>query len=499
MTTDGHARDLARHLGTAPAAALVRWASSINAAVEVTVPVWKATGYTGGIVLAVVVTRPPGPPIKLLAKYCPPGPYAHEPQRHHLAVQVSPPGFVDAHLVRPFFDPIPVGDGYVLLQDIAGGSLLDYQPMSGLSPSELAPACRAVVDTVVRTWNGPDIRTQVATVAAFLTAEMRDTFAPGGSVRRWGSRRGLLKDGRLWLSFPGAPDEVLPNPMTMAEPDHPLLRTTEIMSLVGRTHGDLHLDNVVVRRRPARDPRDLQLVDLTTFEPSASLTRDPAMLLLAVVARALPDLPTDQRHALRRLITSTGGADDVSLVPPYLAATVVAVTEAGRAAVLPNRLDAEWDAQFLLSLQAVALLHTTFDSVPPDDRCWFLLLAATAGAEFMRRRGLCQPGEPWSITCDDVAAPQPAAASRDPAPSSGATEPGYSGMIKLQVCWGMGASWRDLADVLGVPRHERDRFAAGYEAQELWEWLAARGRIGDLRGGLRLIGRDDLLPYLDGS
>jgi TIR domain len=86
------------------------------------------------------------------------------------------------------------------------------------------------------------------------------------------------------------------------------------------------------------------------------------------------------------------------------------------------------------------------------------------------------------------------------ATSAGAPgNPAYPGMTKLLVCRALSGGWRDVADVLDIPSHERARFSHGYEAQDMWDWLSDRQRLGELRGALRVLGRDDLVRTLDGE
>lgn len=56
----------------------------------------------------------------------------------------------------------------------------------------------------------------------------------------------------------------------------------------------------------------------------------------------------------------------------------------------------------------------------------------------------------------------------------------------------LGNSWEDLADVLQIPAFEKGRFRQGNEPRQIWEWLDARERLGELEAALRTIGRDDL-------
>ncbi|WP_433219288.1 AAA family ATPase [Dactylosporangium sp. CS-047395] len=61
----------------------------------------------------------------------------------------------------------------------------------------------------------------------------------------------------------------------------------------------------------------------------------------------------------------------------------------------------------------------------------------------------------------------------------------------------IGPDWVDLADLAGVRPHQRARFPHGDEPRALWEWLEARGRLGELAPALRALDRDDLADLVD--
>lgn len=72
----------------------------------------------------------------------------------------------------------------------------------------------------------------------------------------------------------------------------------------------------------------------------------------------------------------------------------------------------------------------------------------------------------------------------------------YSGQTKIAVCSRLLADWPQLADYLDVPLPDRARFDRGREAQGVWEWLEARGRLAELAPALATIGRGDLAEVL---
>jgi len=81
-----------------------------------------------------------------------------------------------------------------------------------------------------------------------------------------------------------------------------------------------------------------------------------------------------------------------------------------------------------------------------------------------------------------------------------ASPAGIPDPVQLEIVRRLTYDWPDLADVVGAPAADTRRFRGGEEARELWEWLASRGRLGDLPGALEEIGRGELAsllhPYL---
>jgi hypothetical protein len=80
----------------------------------------------------------------------------------------------------------------------------------------------------------------------------------------------------------------------------------------------------------------------------------------------------------------------------------------------------------------------------------------------------------------------------------GASEMEFTGKSKVFFCQNLGKSWPDLADLAGIPEHIVNKFTAGEEAREIWEWLENRGQLGKLPNFLRdpLIDRAELADKL---
>jgi WD40 repeat protein len=365
------------------AAALADWATGQHSQVRLPSRRWKRCGYTESVLVAVVIhPGPPGSgrPTKLIVKVCPTGRAAEETGRHQEAWQDARE-FAEQHLVRQLFPRHPVGDGRYLMFQESAGSLLTSRTVSELPDEHRVAALRSAVDLVLRKWNhdGPIPRT--GTAAAYLNNELR-TALERPSVRRWADAAGLLVPGRDWISTEAdAVHGAMPNPVRMAGPDS-LVAGLEIDYLVGRSHGDLHVDNILVPVPQVGEPElhQMRFVDLSEYRPDAPLTRDLVTLLLSALLPVVPDLPADQADAL---LTFVLGPNDRSppRLPPILVETVRELYRVGEEHA--REWGDEWRAQYLLSVQAGATLYTTFDNARESGRWWYFRLAARAAKAFV--------------------------------------------------------------------------------------------------------------------
>ena len=145
--------------------------------------------------------------------------------------------------------------------------------------------------------------------------------------------------------------------------------------------------------------------------------------------------------------------------------------------------------------------------VPPGTRGgWFVLLVRpgerrirvrpTAAYRFTDpdRSGLrpgCEPAD------REITLPEPTAPA---APTlSGAVRLALPGAVRLEVIRRLNGSWPDLADVVGVPMHDRPRFPPGEEPRSVLQWMEGRNRLHELADALERIGREDLAELVRGG
>lgn len=87
----------------------------------------------------------------------------------------------------------------------------------------------------------------------------------------------------------------------------------------------------------------------------------------------------------------------------------------------------------------------------------------------------------------------PAAAAEEPA----VADKYYSNHVKIKVIQRLGEDWLGVADHVGIPAHERKTARPGHGPRFIWEWLAQRGGLQQLRAALAANDRMDLVRELD--
>jgi hypothetical protein len=396
---DSHHRsaaDVVTLLGAGPAAALSKWAEINERTFWLPSRTWKSDGYTGAVLTSLVVRETGGGARKIVVKVCPQGVYAREAAAHREALADAPPRFRRRHLVDQVFDPYPVGDGgYLMFQDIAGGRLDNVRPLSELPYADLAVTCKTIVAKILAEWNERIFRVGRMSLPDFLRLELRGALGPGATAHKWALKCKLVAEEALWVSTPEDEDP-MPNVFLMAAGKSATLSPT-FDFLMGRSHSDLHLQNVLVPVATASPRADeFWLVDLSAYEPQAPLTRDPVNLLLSAVTQRLPELSQPQREALLRYLVSPDTAPAHEL-PVILRDTIWTIYSTGLNGLLAAGWADEWIAQFLASLQAHAILFTSFDELSLEERWWFVRLAGHAAAQFLRLHDLYAPFDVCTI------------------------------------------------------------------------------------------------------
>jgi hypothetical protein len=326
---------------------------------------------------------------RLVLKLCPPGEDTeYEPGNNRMAWGDAPQRF-SRHLLEPV-GVIQVADTswWLILQRLAAGRVRDIGTLAQVPEPRLAATYAAIVKPLLSDWaqwaHVPSMQ-----VSDFLSRQLDKRLGPKGRVRAWASfRLELLEDPVPWIEIA---DEKLPNPFALVTGSS--FGDIELQNVyVGRAHGDLHPGNILMPVAPNVRASQFVLVDLARYRKEAPLARDPAQLLLCLVAQHYLASSPAQRGALISLLARP----DVSvgaLVPPTASALVRYFWQLSRPLSERGLVD-QWTEQGCLSVLACALMFLGRRGIKSADRWWFFLLAAHAAQAYIELADATKPSGP---------------------------------------------------------------------------------------------------------
>lgn len=385
MTLDDGALDAKLASGLEPAVveALAEWQNSTG--VTLSFESWLTAGHTRAKV-AVVLAAGTCNPTKVILKACPPDRLtSREPRLHSEALSESPPTFVEHHLVQQPFDTVESSNKWrVLFQTVAGDSLRAVRPLDGVIDDDRLPELlKTVAASLLWEWN-PDFQTHRFTPPELLHAELGTKADRNGPLIRFLEEMGIEESP--WMRFPSNPGLVVPNAIlwSLKSDLWPAAGPT-LWAHLGRTHGDLHPGNVLIKVQPAPRAEEFRLIDLSAYSPRASLAKDVAHLLLSIVGADLPDSPAGRRQLVALVV------EEEPTVPLQLSGLRQVVTnlrQVGRdwQTRATTGLQDDWDDQFSLAIVSESLQFVGRKSLPTSHRLWFLEVASTALGLFLASR-----------------------------------------------------------------------------------------------------------------
>jgi hypothetical protein len=314
----------------------------------------------------------------------------------HISAVNQAPEFAEAHLSKLVFEPVRVGENsWITFQEVAGKTFEKTEVLTVLlrrmlrienapedpdgvqkitcDPRTFAAACSRVVEGVLRDWAvKPNISSikETMTVGEFVRLHIAEQLLPGGRLHQPAD---LHQGNEIQVE---GEDRPLPNPFAVAAGRY-FDGTSFLKPLVGKTHGDLHTDNALVRVRPSIDIDDFYLIDVALYEKDGPLTRDPVHLVLYIIARTMDRLSALERDALIDVLLDSPDAE-ADLLPGWLALLVSEVRERCLGWIEDSGFEREWKQQTQLSLAACALMYIGRTSTRDVDKHWFLRLAARA-------------------------------------------------------------------------------------------------------------------------
>ncbi|MFI5591699.1 hypothetical protein ACIA5G_42080 [Amycolatopsis sp. NPDC051758] len=292
--------------------------------------------------------------------------------RHRQAVHDSGE-WADRHLARLVDPPIPVGDSWWLTFQGVAGNLDQFRVLGSLMrelydgaepsciPAQLVDVYEAVISGMLSDWAGKP-KIDYLSVPDLLRAHFVYRLAEGKPLRK------LLDTGA--------------EPLLMLLRDPSLTNGIELAVPVGSSHGDLHVENVLVRVQPTVVPADFRLIDLANREDRAPLGRDPIHLLVHMVNLSLRHLGTSQLTALRLVLLDPEN-DRRDQLPTWLRDIIARTYAAAEQWIEPSGYGPDWRRQRPLSLYAAALMVYVRRSTRPEDKPWLADLIRNAAHTFL--------------------------------------------------------------------------------------------------------------------
>lgn len=383
---------LARTFDDVFAAELMRWAQRSNSRVRLAVPPRVQRGGTGAVVAVIELTAlsAPGSQTRRIVKVYPEGDPAARTGDGPDMFAAVPTEFAERHLVRESSRHRTESGRWFAFQEIHF-DLSEALPLALVDP-EHRPAVATYAAELVLLDLNQERRVGTAPTHHYLRTELRGALDPGHEVRARAERAGLLDREARWITFAGDDQSrILPNPVAMAM-DGLIVAGHELNYLIGFCHGDYHQGNILARVTAHGKPRldDTRMIDLNTFEAGAPISRDIATLALSLVKDVVrgPLVPGADASLIALLLNP----EDTAVRPqvaPYVVEAVRGVYGAFRA--LPPSLQELWRPQYLLSVVAQALIHTSYEDAGPDGQWWYARLAAHAADEFLRAGSIAAP------------------------------------------------------------------------------------------------------------
>ncbi|MCX5086047.1 hypothetical protein ACFC1L_19880 [Streptomyces sp. NPDC056210] len=380
--------------GARAAALLDQWQQQNHR--PLTAPAWLDTGGSGASLASVFVrdSDPGRTTRRMIIKLCSPdGDSSMEPGRLIAARRSLPNGessFPRAHLVEQLYDPMPVDDAWLMFQGFAGNDETMVTLSTILRQRRMPGVAGQITRSLLADWNPDEKWDGEMTAAAFVSELLDRRLEPEEPLAVWVRDKLGLDLETAWIR-PGRTNAgPLPNPVHLTG-SCPLAEHTLDYPMRGRAHGDLHPGNIMVPKEPDADIGRYVLIDLSRFDEQALLARDPMHLLLCLVADFLPHLSDDARAELLELLV---GRDTPGLlIPQGLARTVDEVRKAPDDWLRQRTISGQWPGQWLLSMQACALMFTARARYDARDRWWFFRLAAEAAGAYLRSVDAYEPGE----------------------------------------------------------------------------------------------------------
>jgi len=383
---------------------------------------WQASGNTSAGLLGAYVKEGEAPTRGVVIKVLPPRDEVPRESTSHRKALNDSREYAAAHLLEIMYDPIPLSNnGWITFQEVAGGGFEELTTLGELIREKpegidrLAARCEAITRSVLSDWATPRNPVKVP-VHEFLRGLLGNRVDEGGTLTAWAARHpGLMENPRPWLAFG---DLELANPFALAL-DPGLSKGAVVPKIVGKAHGDLHPDNILVPRTSDAAPDAYWLVDLSRYRDDAVVAWDPAYLATTITAMLVPSFSSYERRELTSLLINPARhAAEEKL--SGLHACLTAINGAAMNFTARHGLKTAWRDQAPLCLLACSLVLSGRSIILPRYREWFFWLAAHAATAFVRKVRLGDPTDPLRLP--DVLIDPIVTGDPDPDPRAGGVD-----------------------------------------------------------------------------
>ncbi|SKC68252.1 hypothetical protein SAMN06295973_2803 [Plantibacter cousiniae] len=296
------------------------------------------------------------------------------------------------HLVPEIWPRLDVDQTWTAsMQALAGGDLEVWHPLSSLSgTADSLRAIEVTVRSMLAEWN-EDSHTATSSIRSLTGERALKRVTEGGALTSWISSQfddQVTIAPRLRFSHDGSETEYV-SPLWLL--DAAGADEANIRYLQGRSHGDLHSDNILLPISRVPDPAQFALIDLAGAGVR-SISDDPVNLLLSELERIL----ATREHLLAPLAQWIDTNDD-GPAPLDLASIVdiwKSIERIGAEYASARGFGAEWRVQFWCSIMGSALVLASRDRLTERLRVWFLLLASIAATKISAKREPNVPDAP---------------------------------------------------------------------------------------------------------
>jgi hypothetical protein len=361
---------LATYLGLDAATALIRWSAETGR--QVSVPSWSSSSDE---LRWLLVSRKGEEAVPVVASVR--AATGGAQLTRYQQARVEAPNVFVRHLATSAFSPLRLNhDQNLFLERLGGGEDLQWHRLSELSMDSTRVVCVAVIQSLLQDWN-PQPTPRPVGVQSYLSDRLLASY----TTAKLAQIRGIPQS--RWIRIGS---EILPNPLDLPFRQS-ILHDPRLQVLVGRTHGDLHVGNVLVPMVDDRpEPGLFRLVDLSTYDAHQSLGTDLVRLLTSVIALKFDELSAAER---RELALATVNPDQVrpEQTKP-LVDMVRAMYESAEGSMRPSGGGDVWRQQYLLDLMRQSLDISTDEHSPSERRWWFFQVAGHAARRLL---GMLRP------------------------------------------------------------------------------------------------------------